>query len=213
METLGSRIRRLRKPRKLTQGQLGTLIGVSDVTVGYWERDVNKPELENLITLAEILEVSIDYLRYGIEDSTPSVKDFRPVTRMLPILSNVQAGFWTSVKSISEYEISKWLPAPANAGKNSYYLIVQGTSNMPHFNDGDFICIDPDIPLDSVQTGEMIVAQHEENMTFKALVKENNRMYLQALNPNFTPNIIDLVDGTLYKGKYIGRFEPPKKFL
>ena len=118
METIGSRIKRLRKERKLTQGQLGNLIGLSDVTIGYWEREINKPELENLIALAEILEVSIDYLRYGIEDSTPSIKDFRPVTRMLPVLSNIQAGFWTSVKSISEYEISQWLPAPANAGKN-----------------------------------------------------------------------------------------------
>ena len=213
METIGLRIKRLRKERKLTQGQLGILIGVSDVTIGYWEREVNKPELENLILLAEILEVSIDYLRYGIEESTPSVKDFRPVTRMLPVLSNIQAGFWTSVKSISEYEISKWLPAPSNAGKNSFYLVVQGTSNMPHFHDGDFICIDPDIPVEYVQTGEMIVAQNGEDMTFKALVRENNRLYLQALNPNFVPNIIDLVDGTTYKGKYVGRFEPPKKFL
>lgn len=213
MESIGSRIKRLRKDRKMTQGNLATLIGVSDVTIGYWEREVNKPELENLIALAEILEVPIDYLRYGIEETTPSVKDFRPITRMLPVLSNVQAGNWTSVRTISEYEIGQWLPAPANAGKNSYYLIVQGTSNMPYFHDGDFICIDPDIPLEYVQTGEMIVAQHNDEMTFKALVRENNRIYLQALNPNFTPNIINLIDGTIYKGKYVGRFEPPKKFL
>lgn len=213
MDTLGNRIKILRKSRKLTQGRLGVLVGVSDVTIGYWEKDLNKPDFENLIKVAEILEVSIDYLRYGIKDSTPSVKDFRPVTRMLPVLSNIQAGFWTSVKSVSDYEISKWLPAPANAGKNSYYLIVQGTSNTPHFQDGDFVCIDPDIPVEYVQTGEMIVAQYGEDMTFKALVRENKRTYLQALNPNFTPNIIDLADDTMYKGKYVGRFEPPKKFL
>ncbi|WP_151838070.1 MULTISPECIES: LexA family protein [unclassified Acinetobacter] len=214
-ETIGTRIKRLRKDRKLTQKNLANLIGVSDVTIGYWEKEVNKPDHDNLQSLASILEVPIDYIRYGYGsgESSPSVKDFRPVTRMLPILSNVQAGVWTSVKSVSEYEISQWLPAPANAGKNSYYLIVQGTSNYPFFHDGDYICIDPDVPVEYVQTGEMIVAQHGEDMTFKALVRENNRMYLQALNPNFSPNIIDLVDGTIYKGKYVGRFEPPKKFL
>lgn len=213
METIGSRIKQLRKAKKLTQGKLGNLIGVSDVTIGYWERDVNEPLFENLIALAQILDTTTSYIRYGIEGTEPSVRDLRPVTRMLPILSYVQAGNWTNVKSIEQYEIEKWLPAPPNAGKNSFYMIVQGTSNAPHFNDGDFVCIDPDIQIESVQTGEMIVAQCDGEATFKALVKEHKRMYLQALNPNFQPNIIELKENCVYKGKYVGKFEQAKKFL
>ena len=49
MDTLGNRIKILRKSRKLTQGRLGVLVGVSDVTIGYWEKDLNKPDFENLI--------------------------------------------------------------------------------------------------------------------------------------------------------------------
>lgn len=213
METIGSRIQQLRKSQKLTQGKLGDLVGVSNVTVGYWERDVNQPQYETLMAIANILDTTVDFLKYGIEGSEPSVRDIRPITRMLPVLSYVQAGNWTNVKSVEEYEIDKWLPAPPNAGKNSFYMIVQGTSNYPHFRDGDFICIDPDISIEHVQTGEMIVAQCDGEATFKALVKEQNRMYLQALNPNFQPNIIELKENCVYKGKYAGKFEQPKKFL
>jgi len=213
METIGSRIKSLRKSKKLTQGKLGNLINVSDVTVGYWEKDVNEPKYENLLALSTVFGTTIEYITTGNKDGQSTVQDFRAVTKMLPVLSYVQAGNWTNVHSIEKYEIEHWLPAPPNAGKNSFYMIVKGTSNAPHFNDGDFICIDPDISIEHVQTGEMIVAQCDGEATFKALVKDHNRMYLQALNPNFQPNIIDLKENCLYKGKYVGKFEPSKKFL
>jgi len=213
METIGSRIKQLRKSQKLTQGKLGDLVGVSDVTVGYWERDVNEPQFQTLMAVAEVLDTSVNYLKYGIEGSEPSIRDARPIVRLLPVLSYVQAGNWTSIRSLENYEIEQWLPAPPNAGKNSFYMIIQGTSNSPHFNNGDFVCIDPDIPFESVQTGEMIVVQSEGDATFKALVRDYNRIYLQALNPNFQPNIIELKENCIYKGKYVGKFEQAKKFL
>ncbi|QOW49247.1 helix-turn-helix domain-containing protein [Acinetobacter sp. YH12138] len=213
METLGSRIKKLRKSKKLTQGKLGNLVDVSDVTVGYWERDVNEPQFQTLMAIAEVLDTTVNYLKYGVEGSEPSVRDVRPVVRLLPVLSYVQAGNWTSIRCLENYEIEQWLPAPPNAGKNSFYMIIQGTSNSPHFKDGDYVCIDPDVDFDSVQTGEMIVAQCDGDATFKALVREHNNIYLQALNPNFQPNIINLKENCLYKGKYVGRFEPSKKFL
>lgn len=213
METIGLRIKKLRKEKKLTQGKLGDLVGVSDVTIGFWEKDVNEPKYENLETLAKMLDTSIEYLKYGQNEKSESVKDFRPITRMLPVLSYVQAGNWTNVRSIEPHEIEKWLPAPPSAGKNSFYMIVQGTSNAPHFSDGDYICIDPDIAIEYVQTGEMIVAVCNDEATFKALVREPSTMYLQALNPNFQPNIIPLNEDCEYKGKYVGKFEPSKKFL
>jgi len=213
MDTIGSRIKKLRKEKKISQVKLGDLVGVSDVTIGFWEKDVNEPKYENLEILAKMLDTSIEYIKYGHNEVSDSVKDFRPISRMLPVLDYVQAGNWTNVRSLEPHEIEKWLPAPPNAGKNSFYMIVQGTSNDPHFKDGDFICIDPDIDIASVQTGEMVVVRCDDEATFKALVREPSRMYLQALNPNFQPNIIPLKENCVYKGKYIGKFEPSKKFL
>lgn len=213
MSTVGSRIKTLRKEKKLTQKQLGKLANVSDAAVVLWEKDVNIPKFENLQLVAPALGTTIDYILYGITDSGPNIGDYRPVTRMLPVLSYVQAGNWTNVQSVSQFDIEQWLPAPPTAGKNSYYLIVRGISNSPHFNDGDFICIDPDICIDHVQTGEMVIAECDGEATFKALVKDFQRMYLKALNPNFQPNIIELKENCVYKGKYVGKFEPSKKFI
>lgn len=213
MNTVGNRIKKLRKEKKLTQKDLGKIAQVSDAAVVLWEKDVNKPKLESLQYIAPALETTIEYIMYGITDEVKNVEDFRPVARMLPVLSDVQAGNWTNVQSVSKFDVDQWLPAPPNAGKNSFYMIVRGISNYPHFRDGDFICIDPDISIEHVQTGEMIVAQCDGEATFKALVKDYQRMYLQALNPNFQPNILELKENCEYKGKYVGKFEPSKKFI
>lgn len=213
MSTVGSRIKSLRKEKKLTQKQLGKLADVSDAAVVLWEKDVNTPKFEKLQLIAPALNTTIDYILYGVTDTGSNVGDYRPVTRMLPVLSYVQAGNWTNVQSVSQLDIEQWLPAPPTAGKNSYYLIVRGISNSPYFNDGDFICIDPDICIEHVQTGEMVIAECDGESTFKALIKDYKQMYLKALNPNFQPNIIELKENCVYKGKYVGKFEPSKKFI
>lgn len=213
METIGTRIKDLRKQKKLTQKDLGKKIGVSDVSVLKWENGQNSPKYENIQELAFELDTTAEYLVYGRNSPNSDVTDFRPVSRLIPVLTHVQAGNWSNVQSINKYDINQWLPAPPNAGKNSFYMIVKGTSNYPYFNDGDFICIDPDIDVSYVQTGEMVVVQHEGDATFKALVNDENNTYLQALNPNFQPNIIPLKEDSVYKGKYIGKFEIGRKFL
>lgn len=213
MNTIGARIRDLRKAQKLTLKDLSAKIGPSSVAISQWENDVNVPKHEHLSTLAEVLNTTTDFIMYGKSESSDNVKDYRPVTRMLPVLTYIQCGNMTNVRSIQPHEIEKWLPGPPEAGKNSFYLICQGISNAPEFNDGDFICIDPDCALDSVQTGEMIVVFQDDEATFKALVREFNKIYLKALNENFQPNIIPLKENALYRGKYVGKFTPSKKFI
>lgn len=213
MNTIGTRIHNLRKQKKLTLKDLGAKVGVSDVSISNWEKDINVPKHEHLTLLAPNLDTTIDYIMYGKSESSDNIKDYRPVTRMLPVLSFIQCGTMSNVQAISKNEIEFWLPAPPNAGKNSYYLICQGISNAPEFIHGDYICIDPDIPFEDVQHGEMIVVCQDDEATFKALVREFNKQYLMALNINFQPNIIDLKEDFIYKGKYVGKFTPPKKFI
>ena len=213
MNTIGSRIKQLRREKKLTQKELATKIGVSDVSVVHWEKDVNTPKLEYLNILAPILDTTIDYIMYGKTEASDTVIDYRPVTRMLPVLTSIQCGTMSNVRSISHNEIDMWLPSPPDAGKNSFYLVCQGISNSPEFNHGDFVCIDPDVPLNYVQNGEMIAVARNDEATFKALVREFNAMYLKALNPQFTPNIIPLEEDFIYRGKYVGKFTPSKKYF
>ena len=66
---LGKRIRYARKKKKLSQQELGKKIEVSGASVGQYEIGQNKPGLENLIKLSNILEVSLDWLTKGDGES------------------------------------------------------------------------------------------------------------------------------------------------
>ncbi len=57
--SIGTNIRSLREQRKLTQEQIAEKMNVSFQAVSSWERDEYKPDTDNLIRLAELLDVSV----------------------------------------------------------------------------------------------------------------------------------------------------------
>ena len=57
---LGKRIRHYRKHRGYTQEQLGLSINTSGAYISNIERGVKKPSLDNLASIAEILDVTIN---------------------------------------------------------------------------------------------------------------------------------------------------------
>ena len=53
---------RLRKENKISQQKLGGFIGVTQQCISEWEKGNMEPTLSNLIKLADVFDVSIDYL-------------------------------------------------------------------------------------------------------------------------------------------------------
>ena len=60
--TIGTNIRSLREVRNLTQEQIADQIGVTFQAVSSWERDEYKPDVDKLIRLAELFDVSVSAL-------------------------------------------------------------------------------------------------------------------------------------------------------
>ena len=60
--TLGQHITKLRKQKKFSQNELGKRAGTSGDIIGRYERDEVKPSIEVAAKIADILEVSLDYL-------------------------------------------------------------------------------------------------------------------------------------------------------
>ncbi len=60
--TFGEKLKEARKKAGLTQEELAELIGISRAAVAKWETDNGLPDIENLKTVAGLLDVSIDYL-------------------------------------------------------------------------------------------------------------------------------------------------------
>lgn len=71
-QTIGSRIRQLRKSRNMTQDQLAELVGVTAQAVSKWENDISSPDIALLPRLAEIFQVTTDNL-LGVPEKTEIV--------------------------------------------------------------------------------------------------------------------------------------------
>jgi transcriptional regulator with XRE-family HTH domain len=62
MLNIGERIIQLRKQYSLSQSGLAKKIGASRTIVGNYERNSNTPSIEMLIKIANVFNVTIDYL-------------------------------------------------------------------------------------------------------------------------------------------------------
>lgn len=60
MTIFTERLKELRLKKGLTQTELGEKVGVKQNTFTNWEKGKREPSFENLIKLADLLEVSLD---------------------------------------------------------------------------------------------------------------------------------------------------------
>ena len=66
---LGEKIRNLRKENKISQEELAEKLDVSRQSISLWENDQTMPSLENIVSLANIFNVSTDVLLKGKVES------------------------------------------------------------------------------------------------------------------------------------------------
>ncbi len=65
--SFGSKLLELRKKKGLSQEQLADLLGSKAPVIGRYERNEAKPSIDTAKRIADILEISLDYLT-GISD-------------------------------------------------------------------------------------------------------------------------------------------------
>ncbi len=64
---MADRIQYLRKTKGLSQEELADKIGVSRQAVSKWESEQSTPDIEKIIIMSELFEVTTDYILKGIE--------------------------------------------------------------------------------------------------------------------------------------------------
>ena len=72
--TLGQRIQELRKQRGMSQEALGDALGVSRQAVSKWEGDNGIPELDTLIAMSRLFEVTVGQL-LGVEEAAEQKRE------------------------------------------------------------------------------------------------------------------------------------------
>lgn len=65
--TVGDRIQNLRKTKGMSQEELADKVGVSRQAVSKWESEQATPDLEKVVIMSELFEVTTDYMLKGIE--------------------------------------------------------------------------------------------------------------------------------------------------
>ena len=81
--SLGQKITKIRKEKKLSQVDVASYVGVSRDAISKYERDDIVPSVENANKIAQILGVSLDYLMS--EDDNLEVVDIDMLNRMKEI--------------------------------------------------------------------------------------------------------------------------------
>lgn len=65
MTTIQRYIRQLREENRLTQAELGAVIGVTNKVIWTWEKGLASPSIEQLIKLANHFSLDLDYFVTG----------------------------------------------------------------------------------------------------------------------------------------------------
>ncbi|ENW78378.1 hypothetical protein F909_04067 [Acinetobacter sp. ANC 3929] len=208
MATLGDNLKSIRKAKKMTQKELAQKSGVKQSVISDLETG-NAKSTGSILELANALGVTAEELKKGVISTLDN--NVAPISsKLLPVLSWVQAGTMTSVEAIDPNKINEWLPPlSADDPDGCFYLRVVGVSNYPTYADGDYILVNPNYQVCDLISEDLVVVRSNSDATFKKLVIESDeRKYLQALNPNFQPNIIEFEEGMELVGLVIDAFRP-----
>ncbi|MGF1717295.1 LexA family transcriptional regulator [Photobacterium chitinilyticum] len=191
LETVGSRIRRLRKAQGLTQKEVATFLKTSAAAVTQWENDQTKPNGNNVITLAKLLQTTPEMIVEG-KESPKTHFPHTVETRVIPILSWVQAGSWTESCVVEELgDNIEWQETTAKVSSSAFALRVRGDSmtnpyGAPSIPDGSTVIIEP---CPDPENGKIVVAMLEgsNEATLKKFEKDGLYKYLVPLNPKYEP--------------------------
>ena len=123
------------------------------------------------------------------------------VDRGVPILGSIAAGgLIDTYNDVQEnLDISDTLKK-----KDIFALTVNGDSMIEaQIADGDMVLMEPVKDIFSVRNGDIVSAMVPGlGTTLKYLIKRENKIYLEAANPNYEPIILDL-DQVQIQGKLV----------
>lgn len=96
MLNIGSKITELRKAKKMSQAELATAAGASRDIIGKYERNDKLPFIEMALKLANLFDVSVDYL---LGEGQHASYDKETIKR-LPEIQNMKPDFRAHLFSV-----------------------------------------------------------------------------------------------------------------
>ena len=191
--TLAKNIRYLRKKNAWSQEFLAEKLGYkSYTTIQKWEMGVSEPPLKVLNILADLFDVDMNDLANEDLETPSNTEPYiaSPGSR-IPVYGCIPAGVPLEAISCIEGYVdvpSEWLAS----GDEYFGLKVKGDSMSPKYLDGDLIILRRQPDCESGQ--DAAVRINGDEATLKKVVKLQDGIMLQPLNPEYTPRMYDYND-------------------
>ena len=184
------RLAYLRKEAKLTQEQLGSIIGVGKTTISNYETAYSQPDPENIFKLADYFNVTIDYLLGRSSSNHGNALYLGEVNEefKIPVYSLRETG----EKILTQENIIGWQIADV-ADEMSYisFEIIDNSMENSRICTGDIIVVRK---CDKAENGDLVVAIYKNKAYVRKLKTiANNGVLLYPDNTtSFEPIIAKL---------------------
>ncbi|WP_161871018.1 S24 family peptidase [Pseudomonas sp. SG-MS2] len=198
-------LRHIMQGRSITPAELARMLGKAPGQVGQFAGptrhkgigDDPARELEELLGLAPydldnpsiLLGTSAEEKRGDYHaDAT-----FQAYTKgKIPVVGVIAAGSAMEVIDLYQPGVAEeWIDAPTNHTPGAFILRLSGFSMQPRFWSDDQVMIEPAL---KVAPGDFVFAKRPAvgDGTFKQLVEEDGRLFLYALNAEYSPRYIEV---------------------
>ena len=200
---LNKRLRGIRAELKYSQKYVAEQLYISQQAYAKYETGASTPNPEMLLKIAELFNVSVDYL-VGMTDERPAIpsgahKDLRPVyTRRFRLLGAVACG--EPIYSPEDYDA--YVDASAEI-KADFCLTAKGDSMInARINDGDVVFIRQQSIVDNGQIAAVVV-DGELMLKRWYFYPDQRKLVLNSENPAYEPYVF--VDEELDHIQCLGR--------
>ena len=151
--------------------------GISSTVFSEWKKGKSQPKIDKLAKIAEYFGVPLEYFT-GKEPGRPEPST--DATRWIPVLGRVAAGIPAEmVEDVLGFE------EVDNSVGEAFALVINGDSMEPALMKGDVVIVKRQ---EDVESGAVaIVAVNGEDATCKKIVKSEDGVILQPLNPAYPP--------------------------
>ena len=130
---MADRIQSLRKSKGFSQEELADKVGVSRQAVSKWESEQSTPDIEKIIVMSELFEVTTDYILKGTEPvNMTSRKTVYSLYSGFAVLFATIAGIWSFTANRFRIDECFFIMAAGAVIGCAIALIIQVISNQNH---------------------------------------------------------------------------------
>ncbi|HAS6087887.1 TPA: helix-turn-helix domain-containing protein [Vibrio vulnificus] len=174
------RLKTQRKLKGLTQKSIAQSLVLSKVAISRWERGHSVPSGDILKALAKILEVDVEWLLTGKNNSECES------VALVDFYNDVFASAGNGHSN--ENEMTEQYPLPVgvvnNEGKKNLACIrVTGKSMMPVLADGSIVALNTN--KKTIRDGMMYVIRQGDLLRVKILIETPENIIIRSYNPDF----------------------------